>query len=216
MSRGLFITLEGGEGAGKSTNALWLADYLRERGKTVLVTREPGGTEIAEAIRGLLLSPDLPAMHSDTELLLMFAARNEHLQRKILPALAQGMWVICDRFTDATYAYQGFGRGIDQQRIAQLEAWVQGELRPDYVLLFDLDVETGMARAQARGRADRFEQEHSAFFEKIRAGYQQRAAQHPERYPIINAGLPLVQVQARLQQIMEQILAQMVTADLRS
>ena len=208
MTRGVFITLEGGEGAGKSTNASWLADYLRSCGKTVLVTREPGGTEVAEAIREVLLSPDLPGMNADTELLLMFAARNEHLHTKILPALAQGTWVICDRFTDATYAYQGYGRGISLSRIAELERWVQGEVRPDYVILFDLDVSTGMARAQARGRADRFEQEHVAFFERIRAGYQERAKQLPQRYPIINAGETLIQVRQQLQQVAERIVAE--------
>lgn len=208
MTRGVFITLEGGEGAGKSTNASWLADYLRSCGKTVLVTREPGGTEVAEAIREVLLSPDLPGMNADTELLLMFAARNEHLHTKILPALAQGTWVICDRFTDATYAYQGYGRGISLARIAELERWVQGEVRPDYVILFDLDVSTGMARAQARGRADRFEQEHMAFFERIRAGYQERAKQLPQRYPIINAGETLIQVRQQLQQVAERIVAE--------
>lgn len=206
MQRGKFITLEGGEGAGKSTNAAWLADYLREQGKDVLVTREPGGTEVSEAIRSVLLSPELPAMHPDTELLLMFAARNEHLRKKILPALEQGVWVICDRFTDATYAYQGYGRNIPLQRIAELEQWVQGGLRPDYVILFDLDVTTGMARAQARGRADRFEQEHAAFFERIRNGYQQRAQQAPSRYPIVDAAQPLEQVRMQLQQIIARIL----------
>lgn len=208
MSRGMFITLEGGEGAGKSTNAAWIADYLRAQGKEVLVTREPGGTTVAEAIRAVLLSPELPAMHADTELLLMFAARNEHLRQKILPALDQGTWVICDRFTDATYAYQGYGRNISLTRIAELENWVQGSLRPDYVLLFDLDVATGMARALARGRADRFEQEQSAFFERIRTGYLQRAGQASERYPIIDAALPLEQVRAQLQRILRHILEQ--------
>lgn len=207
MQSGKFITLEGGEGAGKSTNVAWIANYLRDKGKTVLVTREPGGTEVAEAIRAVLLSPDLPAMNPDTELLLMFAARNEHLQQKILPALEQGTWVICDRFTDATYAYQGYGRGIPLSRIAALEDWVQGNLRPDHVILFDLDVNTGMARAQARGRADRFEQEQHAFFERVREGYQQRAGQAPERYPIIDASQPLEQVRGQLQQVLEQILA---------
>ncbi len=211
MKRGVFITLEGGEGAGKSTNATWLADYLRSQGKTVLVTREPGGTEVAEAIREVLLSPELPGMNADTELLLMFAARNEHLQSKILPALGQGTWVICDRFTDATYAYQGYGRGISLARIAELEHWVQGNLRPDYVILFDLDVATGMARAQARGRADRFEQEHVAFFERIRAGYQERAQQSPQRYPIINAAQSLEQVRQQLQAVAERIVAEAVT-----
>ncbi|MBU0656330.1 MAG: dTMP kinase [Gammaproteobacteria bacterium] len=209
MQRGKFITLEGGEGAGKSTNVAWLADYLREQGKDVLVTREPGGTEVSEAIRNVLLSPELPAMHPDTELLLMFAARNEHLRKKILPALEQGMWVICDRFTDATYAYQGYGRNIPLQRIAELEQWVQGDLRPDYVILFDLDVTTGMARAQARGRADRFEQEHAAFFERIRNGYQQRAQQVPSRYPIVDAAQPLGPVRMQLQQIINRILTGM-------
>ena len=206
MKPGKFITLEGGEGAGKSTNALWIADYLRAQGKTVLVTREPGGTTVSEAIRGVLLSPELPAMDADTELLLMFAARNEHLRTKILPALAQGTWVICDRFTDATYAYQGYGRGISLERIAALENWVQGTLRPDYVILFDLDVETGMARAQARGQADRFEQEHTEFFTRIRAGYQARAAAMPAHYPQIDAAQSLEAVRAQLQALLERML----------
>lgn len=208
MSRGVFITLEGGEGAGKSTNVPWIADYLRSQGKTVLVTREPGGTEVAEAIREVLLSPELPGMNADTELLLMFAARNEHLQTKILPALARGEWVICDRFTDATYAYQGYGRGIALSRIATLEQWVQGNVRPDYVILFDIDVATGMARAQARGRADRFEQEHAAFFERIRDGYLQRAGEMPARYPVIQAAQARVNVREQLQQVLGRIIAE--------
>lgn len=208
MNRGVFITLEGGEGAGKSTNVPWIADYLRSHGKTVLVTREPGGTEVAEVIREVLLSPELPGMNADTELLLMFAARNEHLQTTILPALARGEWVICDRFTDATYAYQGYGRGIALSRIAALEQWVQGDIRPDYVILFDLDVATGMARAQARGRADRFEQEHAVFFERIRDGYLQRAGQMPARYPIIQAAQARVNVKEQLQQVLARIIAE--------
>lgn len=207
MQKGLFITLEGGEGAGKSTNAVWIAEYLQSQGKQVLMTREPGGTQVAEAIREVLLSPDLPAMHADTELLLMFAARNEHLQAKILPALAQGTWVVCDRFTDATYAYQGYARGISLERIAQLEQWVQGSLRPDYTLVFDLPVDVGMARARARGRADRFEQEQISFFEKVRDGYQQRASLAPQRYPIIQAGLELSQVQTQLKTVLDTMLA---------
>lgn len=208
MNRGVFITLEGGEGAGKSTNVPWIADYLRSHGKTVLVTREPGGTEVGEAIREVLLSPELPGMNADTELLLMFAARNEHLQTRILPALARGEWVICDRFTDATYAYQGYGRGISLSRIAALEQWVQGDVRPDYVILFDIDVATGMARAQARGRADRFEQEHAAFFERIREGYLQRAGEMPARYPIIQAAQARVNVREQLQQVLARIIAE--------
>lgn len=208
MKPGKFITLEGGEGAGKSTNAHWIADYLRSQGKQVLVTREPGGTEVAEAIRNVLLSPELPGMNSDTELLLMFAARNEHLQTRILPALREGTWVVCDRFTDATYAYQGYGRGISLQRIAELEQWVQGDVRPDYVILFDLDVETGMARAKSRGASDRFEQEQAEFFRRIRQGYQRRASAVPERYPLIDAGQALETVREQLQAVLDGILRQ--------
>jgi len=208
MNRGVFITLEGGEGAGKSTNVPWVADYLRSQGKTVLVTREPGGTEVAEAIREILLSPELPTMNADTELLLMFAARNEHLQTKIVPALARGEWVVCDRFTDATYAYQGYGRGISLSRIAALEQWVQGDVRPDYVILFDIDVTTGMARAKARGQTDRFEQEHAAFFERIRSGYLQRAGEMPNRYVIIQAAQARVNVREQLQQVLARIVAE--------
>ena len=207
MKQGLFITLEGGEGAGKSTNASFMADYLRAQGKQVLLTREPGGTPVAEAIRSVLLDTSLPAMTMETELLLMFAARHEHLQQKILPALAQGTWVICDRFTDSSYAYQGYARGVDLPRIAQLEQWTQGDIRPDYVFVFDLPVEIGMARAKARSVADRFEQEQLAFFEKVRQGFLTRAAQFPERYPIIQAQQPLAQVQAQLQAQLAQILA---------
>lgn len=145
-------------------------------------------------------------MNADTELLLMFAARNEHLQTKILPALREGIWVICDRFTDATYAYQGYGRGVSLQRIAELEQWVQGNVRPDYVILFDLEVETGMARAKSRGASDRFEQEQAGFFRRIRQGYQQRASAIPERYPRIDAGQVLEKVREQLQAVLEQIL----------
>ena len=207
MKQGLFITLEGGEGAGKSTNASFMADYLRAQGKQVLLTREPGGTPVAEAIRSVLLDASLPAMTMETELLLMFAARHEHLQQKILPALAQGTWVICDRFTDSSYAYQGYARGVNLQRIPQLEQWTQGDIRPDYVFVFDLPVEIGMTRAKARSVADRFEQEQLAFFEKVRQGFLMRAAQFPERYPIIQAQQPLAQVQAQLQAQLAQILA---------
>lgn len=203
---GKLITLEGSEGAGKTTNAAWIADYLSKQGKKVLITREPGGTAVAEAIRGILLSPQLPVMHSDTELLLMFAARNEHLQRVILPALSQGKWVICDRFTDASYAYQGYGRGLPLERIAALETWVQGNLRPDYVLVFDIDNKQGIERARARGKPDRFEREHIDFFERVRQGYLARAQQSPENYYLIDASPELPVVQATLKTIFEQIL----------
>lgn len=184
---GRFITLEGGEGAGKSTQVDGLRRFLEQQGISVITTREPGGTPVAEAIRGLLLSRDHPAMHPDTELLLMFAARAEHLRTLILPALDAGTWVICDRFTDATYAYQGGGRGVDMGRIGVLENWVQGAVRPDLTLLLDMEVRAGLARARGRGEADRFEQETVEFFERVRGTYLERARLAPRRYRIIDA-----------------------------
>ncbi|AZL67718.1 MULTISPECIES: dTMP kinase [Pseudomonas] len=192
---GLFITLEGPEGAGKSTNRDYLAARLREQGVDVVMTREPGGTPLAERIRELLLAPSDEPMAADTELLLMFAARAQHLAEVIRPALARGAVVLCDRFTDATYAYQGGGRGLSVERIAILESFVQGELRPDLTLVFDLPVEVGLARAAARGRLDRFEQEGQAFFEAVRQAYLQRAAQQPQRYSLLDAAQPLDAVQ---------------------
>ena len=203
---GLFITLEGPEGAGKSTNREYLAARLREQGVEVLLTREPGGTPLAEQVRELLLAPSDEVMASNTELLLVFAARAQHLAQVILPALQRGAVVLCDRFTDATYAYQGAGRGLDAQRIALLENFVQGELRPHLTLLFDLPVAVGLARAQARGRLDRFEQEGQAFFQAVRSCYLQRAAAAPQRYRIIDAAQPLEAVQRDLQPLLEQIL----------
>ncbi|WP_020560666.1 dTMP kinase [Thiofilum flexile] len=208
MMRGQLITFEGGEGGGKSTQLPLAAAYLREQGLEVITTREPGGTQIGEAIRGVLLNPDLPPMHPDTELLLMFAARNEHIQSAILPALAQGTWVLCDRFTDATYAYQGFGRGLDQARIAQLETWVQGVLRPDHILLFDLTVKTGMQRAKKRGAMDRFEQESYDFFERIRVGYLERAKTYSQQYRIVNAEQALEHVTQQMIQYLDEFIAE--------
>lgn len=203
---GCFITLEGPEGAGKSTNREFIAEHLRERGVDVLLTREPGGTPLAERIRELLLAPSDEPMASDTELLLVFAARAQHLDQVIRPALARGAVVLCDRFTDATYAYQGGGRGLALQRIEQLENFVQGELRPDLTLIFDLPVEIGLSRAAARGRLDRFEQEGLEFFEAVRNAYLERARQAPTRYQVINAGQPLAAVQRDLQALLPQIL----------
>jgi dTMP kinase len=203
---GLFVTLEGPEGAGKSTNREYLAERLRDAGLRVLLTREPGGTPLAERIRELLLTPSDEPMVSDTELLLMFAARAQHLAQVIRPALAQGQIVLCDRFTDATYAYQGGGRGVSAARIATLETFVQGELRPALTLLFDLPVDIGLARAAARGRLDRFEQEGREFFEAVRQAYLQRAAQAPERYRIIDAAQPLAQVQQALDALLPHLL----------
>ncbi|WP_275544609.1 MULTISPECIES: dTMP kinase [unclassified Pseudomonas] len=203
---GLFITLEGPEGAGKSTNREYLAERLRERGIDVLLTREPGGTPLAERIRELLLEPSDEPMAADTELLLVFAARAQHLQQVIRPALARGSVVLCDRFTDATYAYQGGGRGLSIERIAQLEQFVQAELRPDLTLIFDLPVEIGLARAAARGRLDRFEQEGRGFFEAVRQAYLQRAAQAPQRYRVLDAGQALAQVQADIDALLPSLL----------
>ncbi|HGM5579485.1 TPA: dTMP kinase [Pseudomonas putida] len=203
---GLFITLEGPEGAGKSTNREYLAARLREQGVDVVMTREPGGTPLAERIRELLLAPSDEAMAVDTELLLMFAARAQHLAEVIRPALARGAVVLCDRFTDATYAYQGGGRGVPVERIAVLEDFVQGGLRPDLTLVFDLPVEVGLARAAARGRLDRFEQEGKAFFEAVRQAYLQRAAQAPGRYSLLDAGQPLEAVQRAIDALLPGIL----------
>ncbi|QXH55311.1 dTMP kinase [Pseudomonas maumuensis] len=203
---GLFITLEGPEGAGKSTNREYLAARLREQGVDVVMTREPGGTPLAERIRELLLDPSEEVMAVDTELLLMFAARAQHLAEVIRPALARGAVVLCDRFTDATYAYQGGGRGLSVERIAILESFVQGELRPDLTLVFDLPVEVGLARAAARGRLDRFEQEGQAFFEAVRQAYLQRAGQQPQRYRLLDAAQPLSAVQQAIDALVPGIL----------
>lgn len=200
--RGRFITLEGSEGSGKSTNLAWVHHYLQEAGIPVTLSREPGGTPLGEQIRELLLDARQTAMHSDTELLLMFAARAQHLHQLILPALERGEWVLCDRFTDASYAYQGYGRGIPLARIAQLEDWVQDKLRPDLTLFLDLPVALGLQRAGERGEADRFEREQLDFFERVRQGYLAQAAKEPARYRIIDAALPLEQVQQQLGEVL--------------
>ncbi|RJG13662.1 dTMP kinase [Pseudomonas cavernicola] len=203
---GLFITLEGPEGAGKSTNREYLAERLRARGIDVLLSREPGGTPLAERIRELLLAPSDESMAADTELLLVFAARAQHLAEVIRPALARGTVVLCDRFTDATYAYQGGGRGLSEARIAVLENFVQGELRPDLTLVFDLPVEVGLARAAARGRLDRFEQEGRDFFESVRQAYLRRATAEPARYRVVDAAQPLAGVQQSLDALLPELL----------
>jgi dTMP kinase len=202
---GLFITLEGPEGAGKSTNREYLAARLAEQGIEVLLTREPGGTPLAERVRELLLTPSDEPMAADTELLLVFAARAQHLAQVIRPALARGCVVLCDRFTDATYAYQGGGRGLSEARIAVLEDFVQGALRPDLTLVFDLPIEVGLARAAARGRLDRFEQEGGSFFEAVRQAYLRRAESSPQHYRILDAAQPLSRVQQSLDALLPQI-----------
>jgi dTMP kinase len=201
MARGQFITLEGVEGAGKSTSLAFIEALLRDAGVKLLVTREPGGTELGEAIRGLLLH-GRDAMAADAELLLMFAARAEHIAQRIRPALDAGIWVLCDRFTDATYAYQGGGRGIPDARIAVLEDWVQGGLRPDLTLLFDIPVEEGLARAGGRARPDRFEREEQAFFERVRAHYLAAARREPERFRVIDARVSVAEVEAQLRAVL--------------
>lgn len=193
-----FITLEGGEGAGKSTSLAFIRDYFAARGLPLVVTREPGGTPLAEQVRELLLQKRDEAVAPDAELLLMFAARAQHIAGLIAPALARGEWVLCDRFTDATYAYQGGGRGLSRARIAELEAMVQGNLRPGLTLLLDLPVAQGLARAEARAEKDRFESEREEFFERVRAAYRERAAAEPARFRVIDASRPLAEVQAAL------------------
>lgn len=195
---GIFITVEGSEGAGKSTNMAYVEEYLKNTGYDVVVTREPGGTPLAEHIREILLGHDFDGMASDCELLLMFAARAEHLDKVIRPALATGKIVLCDRFTDATYAYQGGGRGIPMDRITVLEQWVQGSLRPDLTLFLDLAVADGMKRAGQRSAPDRFESQKLEFFDRVRDTYLSLAKQHPQRYRVIDASVPLDRVQAQL------------------
>jgi dTMP kinase len=194
--RGRFITVEGIDGAGKSTQLGWLRSFFENRGHDVLMTREPGGTALGEALRALLLNPE-HAMHPETETLLIFAARREHLIRVIMPALVAGKLVLCDRFTDATYAYQGYGRGVELARLRQLEEWVQGELQPDLTILFDVPVALGRQRSGGR-EPDRFEQEREEFFERVRQGYLQRARDNPDRFRIIDASASPSKVQELL------------------
>lgn len=200
--RGRFITLEGSEGAGKSTNLSYIHQQLQQSGIEVVLTREPGGTPLGEQIRELLLDHRQQAMGSDTELLLMFAARAQHLHELILPALEQGKWVLCDRFTDATYAYQGAGRGISKERIGVLEQWVQGELRPDLTFFLDIPVDQGLARAGERSTPDRFEREQIDFFERVRQGYLEQAKRDPQRYRVVDASLALEQVQSQINRLL--------------
>ncbi len=199
MTPGKLITLEGGEGAGKSTVLEALRELLVERGIDVVVTREPGGTEIGEAIRDILLDPAMCGMCAETELLLMFASRAQLVREVVRPALQRGRWVLSDRFTDASFAYQGGGRGQPPTRIAQLEQWA-AEVRPDLTLLLDLPVVEGMRRAGDRGDADRIEREQAAFFERVRAAYRERAAAEPQRFRLIDAGQPLGDVLARVRE----------------
>lgn len=185
MARGRFISFEGIDGAGKSTQHAWLVEYLQAQGHTVVATREPGGTPLGEKLRTLLLAEP---MHLETEALLMFAARREHMAQVIEPALARGDWVVCDRFVDASFAYQGGGRGLDWKKLEDLAAWVLGKLQPDLTLIFDAPVAIAQQRLHAAtSKPDRFEQEQSAFFERVRAAYLRIATENPDRVRLIDA-----------------------------
>jgi len=204
-TRGVFITVEGGEGVGKSTNIAFLEALLKGYGVDLLVTREPGGSDLGEKIRRLLLTADSEPLDPMAELQLIFAARAQHIRTRIEPALAAGRWVLCDRFTDATFAYQCGGRGLDRKAVSALEALVQGSLRPDYTLLLDAPAGTGMARVRARGELDRFELEELAFFERVRATYLELAGSSSGRYRLIDASQPLEQVQRQLRTVCGEI-----------
>jgi dTMP kinase len=207
MTRGKFISVEGGEGAGKTSALQFARAYLEEAGTSVRLTREPGGTPLGEALRAVLLDSRYAGMSRDAELLLMFAARAEHVATVIRPGIEAGNWVLCDRFTDATYAYQGGGRGIDAARIRQLERWVQGDIRPDVVLLLDVPVATGMQRAAGRGVVDRFESEQLDFFGRVRAVYLERARRDRDRYRLIDARGSIEAVHDQIRAVLDELLA---------
>ncbi len=206
MNRGLFITLEGIEGAGKSSSLDYVKELLVQAGQEVIVTREPGSTALGERLRELLLHAADVQISADTETLLIFAARADHLRKIIEPALTAGKTVVCDRFTDATYAYQGGGRGVPRERIAVLEAWVQGELRPHLTLLLDVAPSTGLARASNRSHPDRFEREDSEFFARVRQAYLEAAAREPGRIRVIDAAAPLAEVKQQIQHAVREFL----------
>lgn len=203
MSLGKFITLEGGEGVGKSTNLKFIHQHLQSLGIKVIATREPGGTDLAEKLRTLMLDQDQEAITAKAELLLMFAARSQHIQHVIRPALEAGTWVLCDRFTDATYAYQGAGRSINESSIAWLENFIQESLRPNLTLLLHAPLHISTKRVLERGGADRFEQEKQQFYERVQQNYLSRARKYPERIKVINADVELQQVQLQISEILK-------------
>ncbi len=207
MKKGKFITIEGGEGVGKSTNVIFVQQFLESMGVSVITTREPGGTPIAEKIRLLLLDKTAEKISDQSELLLMFAARSQHITHVIQPALTKGCWVLCDRFTDATYAYQGGGRSMNFAMIEWLEESTQNGIKPNLTLLLDAPIETGMKRAAERGELDRFELEQTPFFEKVRKAYQQRAKQNPQRIKTINANQTLEKVQVEIKLTLQELIA---------
>ncbi|MCS5711771.1 dTMP kinase [Candidatus Berkiella aquae] len=200
-SNAKFITVEGIEGVGKSTNIQWMAEQLEQKGLSVVLTREPGGTPLGERVRDILLAEFTEKTLPQTELLLLYAARFAHVEQVIKPALAQGKWVICDRFVDATYAYQGAGRGMDFKVIDSLNEWTLGSFRPDHTVILDAPVEIALARIQRNRVLDRFEKEKASFFEKIRQFYLQCAAQNPERYIVIDASKELGQVKQQIAEV---------------
>lgn len=205
--RGKFITLEGSEGVGKSTNLQFMCEWLQDHGIPYVCTREPGGTPLAEALRQILLQPREEAFDPLAELLIVFAARAQHLAGCIKPALNAGIWVLCDRFTDATYAYQGGGRGLDNAAIQLLETLVQKDLRPDAVVVLDVSPEVGLQRARGRSEPDRFESEHTQFFERVRSTYLTRANADPDRYFVVDAGQTLNDVQRDIAEVLYRILS---------
>ncbi len=204
--KGRFISLEGIEGSGKSTQVSFVIDYLQSKNIEVVSTREPGGTLVSERIRDVLLDNQLPSMHMDTELMLMFAARVEHVKRVILPALDSGQWVVCDRFYDATYAYQGYGRQIDLKRIDALKEFSVGDLAPDLTLLLDVTLDVSMERVTKRGNKDRFENEKIQFYEKVREGYLAIAKNDPDRVVTVDATGMIDEVQAEIQIKLDELL----------
>lgn len=201
-NNGKFITLEGCEGVGKTTSLNYIRSFIEDRGHTVLVTREPGGTPLAEDLRALLLEKRKEQVEIETELLLMFAARLQHVNQVIKPALQSGTWVVCDRFIDASYAYQGGGRGIDFKRIRQIEDWCFADITPELTILLDMPVEEGMERTRQRGLPDRFESEKMCFYDKVRQAYLLRASQEPNRIQVVDASPSVEQVQASLQALL--------------
>jgi dTMP kinase len=206
ITRGCFITLEGIEGVGKSTQLKFIQRYLKQAKKPMVVTREPGGTPVAEAIRHLVLKQHEEQITPEAELLMLFAGRAQHIAHVVRPALDAGKWVICDRFTDATYAYQGAGRKMSLEQIATLEKWVQKDLQPDCIFLLDAPVKTAMKRVKRRGKADRIEAEQADFFERIRAAYLARAKQFPKRYKVIDASAPLLKVQRQIKLVLDSLI----------
>ena len=202
MNKAKFITFEGVDGAGKSTHLAWFADTLRQRGHDVLVTREPGGTPLGERLRDILLNQP---MHAETEAMLMFAARLEHIEQVIKPALKRGTWVVSDRFSDASFAYQGGGRGVPLAKLEQLECWVHADLQPDLTFLFDIPVEVARQRLANNASLDRFEQEKSDFFERVRQAYLARSQKFPQRYAVIDAARSLESIKADLERILSAI-----------